>query len=99
MGYGLAIVNLASGRYEEALEWADRALHEFPEYPHAMRSKAVACVQLGRIEEARKEVEQMLELHPGSTIGKWRANVIRYLPSKVLAVYVDSLRRAGMPEG
>ena len=95
---GLAIANLASGRYEEALEWADRALHEFPGYAPAMRSKAIACVQLGRIEEARNEVERMVELHPGSTIAKWQASVIRYLSPKIIAMYVDSLRKAGMPD-
>jgi adenylate cyclase len=95
---GLAIANLASGRYEEGLEWADRSLHEFPEYVPAMRSKVVACVQLGRIDDARKQLGRMLEQHPGSTIAKWQASVIQYLPPNVLAVYVDSFRKAGMPE-
>jgi hypothetical protein len=76
----------------------DRALHEFSEYAPAIRSKAVACVQLGRIEEARKEVKRLVALHPASTIAKWQATVIRYLPRNVLAVYVESLREAGMPE-
>jgi TolB-like protein/class 3 adenylate cyclase/Flp pilus assembly protein TadD len=95
---GLAIAHLASGRYEEALEWAERALHEFPEYPQAIRSKIVACVQLGRMAEARKATERMLELYPASTIAKWRERVIGYVLPEVLAVYVDSLRKAGMPE-
>ncbi len=95
---GLALANLALGRYEEALEWADRALHEFPEYGHGIRSKVVAFVQLGRIEEARNEVERLVALHPGSTIAKWQANAIRNLPPKVVAVYVDSFRKAGMPD-
>ena len=94
---GLALAHLALGRYEEALEWADRALHELPGFAHASRSKVVACVQLGRIEEARREAERMVALHPGSTIAKWQASVIRYLPPKVISVYVDSLSLAGMP--
>jgi hypothetical protein len=71
---------------------------EFPEYAPAIRSQVVACVQLGRIEQARKGVERMVELYPGSTIAKWQATVGGYLPPKVLAVYVDSLREAGLPE-
>jgi adenylate cyclase len=94
---GLALVNLASGRYEEALEWADRALQESPEYPSALRSKVVASVQLGFVEQARKTVARMIELYPDSTISKWQAR-IRHLPPDVVAVYVDSLRQAGMPE-
>ena len=95
---GLAIANLALGRYETALDWADRSLHEFPQFAPAIRSKVVACVQLGRIDEARKQLERMLEQHPGSTIAKWQASVSQYLPPNVLAVYVDSFRKAGMPE-
>ncbi len=95
---GLSLALLASGRYEEALEWAVLSLHEFPEYAPAIRSKAVACVQLGRIDEARNEVRRLVDLHPGTTIAKWQATVVRYLPPPVLAVYVDSLRQAGMPE-
>jgi tetratricopeptide (TPR) repeat protein len=95
---GLALANLASGRYEEALEWAERSVHEFPEYAAAIRSKVVACVQLGLIEEARSEVRRLVELHPGSTIAKWQTTLIRFLPSEVVAVQVDSLRKAGMPE-
>jgi adenylate cyclase len=94
---GLALVNLASGRYEEALEWADRALQELPEYPTALRSKVVASAQLGFVEQARKTVARMIELYPDSTISKWQAR-IRHLPPDVVAVYVDSLRQAGMPE-
>jgi len=97
---GLAITNLALGRYEEALDWADRCLHEFPQFAPAMRNKVVACVQLGRIEQARNAVERLLEQHPGATIAKWQASVNQYrLPPKVLDVYVDSFRKAGLPEG
>jgi len=95
---GLAIANLASGRYEEALEWADRSLHEFPQFAPAIRSKVVTCVQLGRIDEARNELERLLEQNPGSTIAKWQASMTQNLPPNVLAVYVDSFRKAGMPE-
>ena len=94
---GLALVNLASGRYDEALKWADRALHENPNLIHGIRSKIVACVQLGRIDEARKCVDRIVELYPSSTIAGWSA--MRHLPPKVVAVYVDAQRKAGMPEG
>ena len=36
---GLALVNSAAGRYEEALEWAERSLQEFPTYTTVIRSK------------------------------------------------------------
>ncbi len=96
---GLTLATLAAGQYGEALEWADRALHEFPDSVFALRSKAIALTQLGRTEEARTSVKRLLELRPGLTIGECRAALtIRRLPSEVIALQVDSLRKAGMPE-
>jgi Flp pilus assembly protein TadD len=96
---GLALVALAAGKYGEALEWADLALREMPDNPLALRCKAIAYVQLGRIEQARNSVKRLLELRPSSTIAQSRMAVMRRLPSEVVAVQVDSLRKAGMPEG
>jgi len=53
---GVAIVNLAWGRYHEALQWSDRTLHDFPNNPGAILSKVVAFAQLGRIGDARNEL-------------------------------------------
>ena len=95
---GLAVVNLSLGHYGEALQWADRSMHELPGFTSPIRSKAVACVQLGRIVEARNEAKRLIALQPGWTIAKWQAGVVRHLPPKVLDMYVDSLRKAGLPE-
>jgi len=65
---GVAIVYVALGRYDDALEWADRTLHEFPNYPGAIRSKLIAFVQLGRIDEARDELKRIMALEPRLTI-------------------------------
>src|SRR5262249_1224216 len=82
---GGAIVNLALGRYNEALQWADRTLHEFPEYPSAIRSKVVAFAQLGRIDEARDEVKRLIALDPALTIAKWLETAGRYMPPQLIA--------------
>ena len=97
---GLALATLAQGDYEQALSWADRALHQLPDYHFALRSKIIACIQLGRAEEARNTVRRLLELRPGLTIAECRAApTVRGLPSQVIAVYADSLRQAGLPAG
>jgi TolB-like protein/class 3 adenylate cyclase/Flp pilus assembly protein TadD len=96
---GLTLATLAAGQYGEAVEWADRALHEFPDNVIALRSLAIACIQLGRTDEAGGFVRRLLELRPGLTIAECRAApTIRQLPSEVVAVQADSLRKAGMPE-
>ena len=38
----LAFAHLAARRFEEAIEWADRALHEQPRFIVAIRAKIVA---------------------------------------------------------
>ena len=46
---GLAQAHLIAGRHEEAIEWADRALHEHPRAMAVLSFKAAASGLLGRI--------------------------------------------------
>ncbi len=57
---GIAAAHLAAGRYEEAIEWADRSSREFPRYESSTRYKLIALAHLGRIEEAREWLHCML---------------------------------------
>jgi TolB-like protein/Tfp pilus assembly protein PilF len=101
MGYfqaGLALSNLSMGRYEDALEWADQSLRRLPDYIAALRTKAIACVQLQRIEEARELIEHLLKRRPDITIARWKHTGLRDLPADILEIQLDSLRLAGVPE-
>ena len=69
---GRGALNVARDRVFP-MEWADRALHEFPDSVFALRSKAIGLIQLGRTEEARTSVKRLLELRPGLTIAECRA--------------------------
>ena len=89
---------MIAGRYGEATEWADRSLTELPRYGPAIRTKVVACAQLGRLVEARDLVARMLEIQPGLTIAGFKAYAATNFPREILAVYVDGLRKAGLPE-
>jgi TolB-like protein/class 3 adenylate cyclase len=95
---GLAGAHLVAGRYEEALEWADRSLHEQPHFSPALRVKVVSLTQLGRIEEARRWLRTVLKLQPGLTIAWYRRYGVRFLPPETLAVIVEAMRKAGLPE-
>jgi len=101
MGYlltgGLSFANLEAGRYEEAIEWADRSLREQPRYIAAISVRGVSCAHLGRIDEARDCLRLRLEIQPGLTIAKYKAYAA-FLPPELLAVYVEGLRKAGLPE-
>jgi adenylate cyclase len=61
---GLALAHLVAGRYEEAVDWAEAPLHEQPRNASAIRVKLVACAHLGRIEEGRELLQQVLRLQP-----------------------------------
>ena len=54
----LAYAMMLAGRYEEALEWVDRSLHDRSSNHAAIRGKVALCGYLGRTEEARKWVRR-----------------------------------------
>ena len=95
---GLALAHVIAGRYEEAIEWADRSLRELPRFESALRNRVAACAHLGRIEEARDGLERLLELQSDLTIAKFKALYAVTLPPKVLDIYVEGYRKAGLPE-
>jgi adenylate cyclase len=92
-----AIAHLAARRFEQAIEWADRALHDQPRTVPAMRVKVAASAHLGRLDEARAELSRMLVIDPKLTIAGFRAYA-RFLAPEVLELYVTGLRLAGLPE-
>jgi TolB-like protein len=94
---GLALAHLVAGRYEEALEWADQTLGEEPRHRPAIRNKVASYAHLGRIEEAREWLGRLLDLEPGLTIAGFKA-LAPHFPPEILDVFVDGLRKAGLPE-
>jgi TolB-like protein/class 3 adenylate cyclase/Flp pilus assembly protein TadD len=93
--HGLA--DFADGRYEEAAEWARKAIHLYHRFPTAHRLLAASCSLLGQTENARSALAALLSSAPGSTIGKTRAAVPWKDPA-VMERYLDALRQAGLPE-
>ena len=96
---GLAVAHLAARRFEEAIEWADRALHDQPRAIATIRTKLIANAHLGRLDEARAELGRMLAIYPGLTIAAWRALIAPLFAPELLELLETGLRLAGMPEG
>jgi len=65
----IALAHLAARRFEQAIEWADRALHEQPRMVAAMRSKVAANAYPGRLDEARAELSRVLAIDRSCTGG------------------------------
>jgi adenylate cyclase len=96
---GIAFAHMVAGRYEEAIEWADQCLHEQSRSILAIRLKIICCAHLGRIEEAHCWLKRLLELQPGLTIAGWKALYAATLfAPEILTMYVEGLRKAGLPE-
>jgi adenylate cyclase len=92
----IAAARNAVGRYEEAVDVAERALGLNPDHMPCHLALAIGYAQLGRIEEARREVATALRLRPDATIATSMAYRVRY-PESVTR-WVEGLRKAGMPE-
>jgi TolB-like protein/class 3 adenylate cyclase len=95
---GLAFAHMSAGRYETAMEWVDRSLREQPRFNASIRIKATLCGHLGRIAEARVWLGRMLEFEPGLTVARLKQYMATFLPPEIISVYVDGLRKAGLPE-
>lgn len=79
-------------RYEEAL----RAFNLYGRLnAGVLRARAVALVELGRLDDARADIRALLAIHPGATVGEAR-RYLDFMPK--LDHYLDNLRRAGLPE-
>jgi adenylate cyclase len=94
---GLAIAHLVARRFEPAIEWAERALHDQPRVATAIRVKIVANAHLGRLDEARAELGRVLAIDPKLTIAAMRVLFVSAAPEFV-ELYVTGLRLAGLPE-
>src|SRR5208283_3177953 len=88
---GIALAHLVAGRYDQALDWADRTLREEPGYTGGLNIKAVACAHLYRIDEAREAVHQWIEIQPWQTIAGYKATRKHLYPPELLARIVEGL--------
>jgi len=90
-----------AGRYEEALaigkQHLDRCLKGECEPFTAHMGLAATYVGLGRIEEARSHVTELLKIMPDLSLDKARKMISFKDPAHV-ELALDALRRAGLPE-
>ena len=95
---GIAFAHAFAGRYEAAIEWADRCLREQPRLAYIIRLKAAACATLDRMADAHECVQLALAIDPALTIAKYRA-LQRHITPAFDAFLIEGLRNAGLPEG
>jgi adenylate cyclase len=80
-----------AGRYEQAIDFARRSLDLKPEQPGGWRVLAAANALLGRMDEARRSLRELLRLTPNLT----ERRMGTFLGEESMTKYVDGLRKAG----
>ncbi len=94
-GMSYALVGL--GRFEEALPWARKAAREMPSWITVQRGLAITLGHLGRDDEAKEVVREMLRIDPEFTISRFAAS-IPFKEGLVQERVIEGMRKAGVPE-
>jgi len=85
-------------KHEEAVKWAQQGRRRRHSFNWSLPSLlASALAHLGRLDEARRAVEEMNELEPGITVEFARAHT-PVTDTAYVDHYLDGLRKAGLPD-
>jgi TolB-like protein/Flp pilus assembly protein TadD len=97
----IALSKLYLGDYEGALSLYRRAKELNPNYPTGRFNMAAVLVELGRLDEARAEVQAGLALNPGFTLRRYRDGAQSDNPVflKGRERIIEDMRKAEVPEG
>jgi len=101
--YAFAIAYFAAGQHELVLNATGRALAEGAGSASIFRIRAASLALLGRTEEARDAVRQLLAISGGWTIARVRERIEKngtsiFRTPGVSDAMLEGLRRAGLPE-
>lgn len=97
MQTGVAFAHLFAGRFDAARAWAEKARYDMPRFNLALAASAASCAYAGRMDEARRAIDDLRAVDPGltrSTLGSW----LPFLRPTDLALLAEGLGRAGLPE-
>jgi adenylate cyclase len=87
-----------TGRYSEAVAWAEQAVSDQPRHLPSLRYLAAALAMAGRLDEARRVMAEHVRLAPQVCISNASNWMARFNKTEYSARLLDTLRRAGMPE-
>jgi Flp pilus assembly protein TadD len=95
---GMAFAHAFAGRYDEAITWATKALHEQPNWATPLRAAAMANALSDRMVEARAAMACLREVDPALRLGNVDqvAPPVRRAEDRVR--FIEGLRKAGLPE-
>ena len=94
---GIAHAHFMAERYDEALSWANRAMHEHRS-PSAVRIAAASAASAGRLDEAKRFIALMRQVDPTRRMSNVEDTLGPYRRPEDLERYKEALRLAGLPE-
>jgi len=95
--YALGASQFMLTRYDAAIESLQKAIERNPAWTSTHRILVAAYGQLGMIDDAEWEMEELRMLGFEPTLKNWRSRIQIQDPA-YLARYFDGLRKAGVPE-
>jgi adenylate cyclase len=93
----MASAHFCLGRYPEALQWAMKVLRG-RNFPLAEYIAAASSAHVGRLDEARQRVTQLLRVNPALRISDLGESFPELRRSEDFARLADGLRQGGMPD-
>jgi len=85
-----------SHRFEESVAWARRMMTVTSVQSIPRRYAAASLAHLGRTDEARTIIAELLRAQPNSSLERSRQSPFRHC--WMMDLYIDGLRKAGLPE-
>jgi adenylate cyclase len=92
---GIAFPYFFTGKYDEAIRWADKALNDESKFVPAHSVKVAAAAMAGQTEVLKEATQRLIAARPGFSISK---NGFPTLPSSLRDPFQSALRKAGLPE-
>lgn len=93
---GMAFAHFFAGQYEDGLSLATRAIQRQPNFPGAYRIRMSSLAMAGRIDEARRARDAVLQADPALRISNIKTAPFRRL--KDVEKLSEAWRIAGVPE-
>ncbi len=94
-GKGIALI--LAGDFEAALENSARMLQIDPDYGPALRQRVSSLAYLDRMDEAHAALDELLSRMPHLTV-EWLAKMVPIVPEANEKIWLDGMRKAGLPE-
>jgi tetratricopeptide (TPR) repeat protein len=93
---GIGSAHFQAGRYEQAVEWQEKALSSYPAAAWMYRGLIPSYFFAGHLDKAKASLGELLRAYPGLTIANVRAAMD--FNKDYTARLVEGLRQAGLPE-